>query len=235
MLTVEGLNAWYGQSQALHDVALAVPEGGRAAVLGRNGAGKTTLLKSITNAGPTVTGQVAFLGRPLDATPWFRRARLGIGLVPEDRRIFTHITVEENVALAHHAASAARPPVPVDEVIGRFPMLDPLRKRLGGQLSGGQQQMLAVARAVAARPRLLLLDEPTEGLAPVIVEQLAAAVNDACDAYGITLVLVEQNIWFARKCTDRLSVLDTGSIVFAGSWAEFDADLSVRNRHLALA
>lgn len=235
MLRVEGLDAWYGQSQALHHLALHVPVGGRTAVLGRNGAGKTTLLKSITNGGPTVSGAVAFMGRPLGAMPWFRRARLGIGLVPEDRRIFTHITVEENIALAHHAATAARPPVPTAAILARFPMLEPLRTRLGGQLSGGQQQMLAVARAVAARPHLLLLDEPTEGLAPVIVEQLASAVNAVCAEFGITLVLVEQNIWFARKCTDQLSVLDTGEIVFAGNWAEFDADETVRNRHLALA
>jgi len=235
VLKVEGLNAYYGQSQALHGVSLHVPEGGRAAVLGRNGAGKTTLLKSITNGGPTVDGEVAFLGRSLGTMPWFRRARLGIALVPEDRRIFTHITVEENIELAHYGTSAERRPVPTADIFARFPMLEPLRKRLGGQLSGGQQQMLAVARAVAARPRLLLLDEPTEGLAPVIVEQLAAAVSAVCAELGITLVLVEQNIWFARKCTDRLSVLDTGSIVFEGDWASFDADETVRNRHLALA
>ena len=235
MLKVDNLKAWYSQSQALHGVSLHVPEGGRAAVLGRNGAGKTTLLKSITNGGPIVEGEVSFMGQALGTTPWFRRARLGMALVPEDRRIFTHVTVEENIEMAHHASSKARPPVPTAEIFARFPMLEPLRKRLGGQLSGGQQQMLAVARAVAARPRLLLLDEPTEGLAPVIVEQLAAAVSATCAELGITLVLVEQNIWFARKCTDRLSVLDTGSIVFEGDWAAFDADETVRNRHLALA
>ena len=235
MLTLERVNAFYGQSHVLHDISLQVPQDGRAAVLGRNGAGKTTLLKSITNGGPVTDGSVVFLGRALGAMPWFRRARLGIALVPEDRRIFGHITVAENIELAHFGTSSDRPPVPTAEIFARFPMLEPLRKRLGGQLSGGQQQMLAVARAVAARPRLLLLDEPTEGLAPVIVEQLAAAVSATCTELGITLILVEQNIWFARKCTDRLAVLDTGSIVFEGGWAEFDADEAIRNRHLALA
>jgi branched-chain amino acid transport system ATP-binding protein len=235
VLLVDNVRAYYGQSQTLHGVTLRVPQAGRLAVLGRNGAGKTTLLKSIANSGPRVDGDIVFLGRKLGTTPWFRRARLGIALVPEDRRIFTHITVEENIEMARFGCSAKRPPVPTSDILAWFPLLQPLRQRLGGHLSGGQQQMLAVARAVAARPSLLLLDEPTEGLAPVIVEQLAAAVTATCADLGITLVLVEQNIWFARKCTDRLSVLDTGSIVFEGDWDGFDADEAVRNRHLALA
>ncbi|WP_210483710.1 ABC transporter ATP-binding protein [Microvirga antarctica] len=235
MLRIKDLNAFYGQSHILHDVSLHIPPGGRVSVLGRNGAGKTTLLKSITNSGPRAAGEVAYLDRMLGATPWFKRARLGIALVPEDRRIFTHITVEENIELAGFGASRERPALPVARILERFPMLQPLRERFGGQLSGGQQQMLAVARAIAARPRLLLLDEPTEGLAPVIVEELAAIVSSICAEEGISLLLVEQNIWFARKCTDRLYVLDTGRVVFEGDWAVFDANEDIRNKHLAVA
>ncbi|ACM04326.1 ABC transporter ATP-binding protein [Cereibacter sphaeroides] len=235
MLKVERLDAFYGQSHILHGIDLSVDEGRRTTVLGRNGAGKSTLLKSITNSGPKVEGSVSLQGRPLGSRAWFRRAKDGVAFVPEDRRIFTHITVEENIELGRFGATAARPVVPAAQIYEWFPMLGPLRARLGGQLSGGQQQMLAVARAVAARPRLLLLDEPTEGLAPVIVEDLARIVARICDELGITLLLVEQNIWFGRQTTDRVYVLDTGSVVFSGSWAEFDRDETIRNRHLALA
>lgn len=235
MLRVERLNAYYGQSHILHGVGLEIAAGGRTTVLGRNGAGKSTLLKSISNSGPRVEGEVTLDGRKLGQRAWFRRAKDGLALVPEDRRIFTHITVEENIELGRFGASSDRPVIAPAQIYDWFPMLGPLRARLGGQLSGGQQQMLAVARAVAARPRLLLLDEPTEGLAPVIVEDLACIVARICDELKITLLLVEQNIWFGRQTTDTVYVLDTGSMVFSGSWAEFDRDESIRNRHLALA
>lgn len=235
MLQVENLNAFYGQSHILHGISLEVPDCGRTTVLGRNGAGKTTLLKSIANSGPRVDGKVAIGNAPTGRTAWFKRAKSGLALVPEDRRIFTHISVEENIELGRFGASADRPMVKLDQIYEWFPMLGPLRARLGGQLSGGQQQMLAVARAVASRPRLLLLDEPTEGLAPVIVEELAAIVAKICNELDITLLLVEQNIWFSRQTTDHVYVLDTGTVAFAGSWQQFDADESVRNRHLAIA
>ncbi|MEH6775103.1 MAG: ABC transporter ATP-binding protein [Cereibacter changlensis] len=235
MLKVERLNAFYGQSHILHGIELSVEAGRRTTVLGRNGAGKSTLLKSITNAGPKVEGEVTYDGKPLGQRAWFKRAKDGLALVPEDRRIFTHITVEENLELGRFGAAPDRPVIPPAQIYEWFPMLGPLRARLGGQLSGGQQQMLAVARAVASHPRLLLLDEPTEGLAPVIVQDLAAIVAKICSEQKITLLLVEQNIWFGRQTTDRVYVLDTGSVVFAGSWAEFDADETIRNRHLAIA
>lgn len=235
MLKVERLNAYYGQSHILHDVSLAVPSAGRTTVLGRNGAGKSTLLKAITNAGPRPEGLVQFDGKPLGQRAWFRRAKDGVALVPEDRRIFTHITVEENIELGRFGASSDRPVIAPAQIYEWFPMLGPLKARLGGQLSGGQQQMLAVARAVASRPRLLLLDEPTEGLAPVIVEDLAKIVKQICIELKITLLLVEQNIWFSRQTTDHVYVLDTGSVAFSGCWAAFDADESIRNRHLAIA
>ncbi|HWL57433.1 MAG TPA: ABC transporter ATP-binding protein [Paracoccus sp. (in: a-proteobacteria)] len=235
MLKVERLNAFYGQSHILHGVDLSIAKGGRTTVLGRNGAGKSTLLKSVTNSGPKLEGAISLDGKPLGTRPWFRRAKDGLAFVPEDRRIFTHITVEENIELGRFGANAERPIVPIEQIYEWFPMLAPLRSRLGGQLSGGQQQMLAIARAVASRPRLLLLDEPTEGLAPVIVEELAKIVSRICQDLGITLLLVEQNIWFSRQTTENVYVLDTGSVVFAGSWAAFDKDETIRNRHLALA
>ena len=170
----------------------------------------------------------------VEGMPAFQRARLGMALVPEDRRIFTHITVAENIAMAVHAANPSRPAIPAAEVIADIPMLQPVATRLGGQLSGGQQQMLAVARAIAARPRLMLLDEPTEGLAPVIVEQLAADVRKVCDRDGVALLLSEQNIWFARRCTDYVYILSTGRIAFEGSWKDFDAAGETAKRHLAL-
>ena len=234
MLEVTALHAWYGDSHILHDINLLVAERARVSILGRNGAGKTTLLKSIMNGEPKVRGSVAWDGKPLDGMPAFQRARLGLALVPEDRRIFTHLTVTENIEMAVHAANPARPAIPAAEVIADIPMLRPLAARLGGQLSGGQQQMLAVARAIAARPRLMLLDEPTEGLAPVIVEQLAADVKKVCNRDGVALLLSEQNIWFSRQCTDYVYILSTGRIAFEGRWKDFDAAGESAKRHLAL-
>lgn len=234
LLSIEELQCFYGQSQVLHGINAQIEEKGRVCVLGRNGAGKTTLLKGITNSGPRSQGRIVFEDALLGKMPWYKRAGLGIAFVPEDRRIFGHITVEENIELARFA-SRRRKPIPTDDILERFPMLKPLRDRFGGQLSGGQQQMLAVARAVASRPKLLLLDEPTEGLAPVIVEELAKAVSAICREQEIALLLVEQSIWFARQCTDRVYVLDTGSLVFEGNWQLFDASEEIRNRHLAVA
>ncbi|MEN2977530.1 ATP-binding cassette domain-containing protein (plasmid) [Tistrella bauzanensis] len=233
MLDVAGLNAFYGDSHILHAIDLAVGEGERVAVLGRNGAGKSTLLKSIMNAGPRAEGRISFGGRSLDRLASHRRTRLGLALVPEDRRIFTHLTVLENIAIARHAA-AGRPVIAPEAIIERFDMLKPLVARHGGQLSGGQQQLLAVARALAGSPRLLLLDEPTEGLAPIIVEQMAHQIAAVCAETGSGLLLCEQNIWFARACTDSVTIIDTGRVVFKGDWASFDANADVAKRYLAV-
>ena len=234
MLEVRDLDAWYGDSHILHRIGIRVPAAGRVAILGRNGAGKTTLLKSIMNGDPRVAGSVVWDGQELGAMPAFRRARLGMALVPEDRRIFSHVTVTENIDMARYATSPQRPAIPAGEIIARIPMLQPLALRLGGQLSGGQQQMLAVARAIAARPRLMLLDEPTEGLAPVIVEQMVRDVLDVCQRDQVALLLSEQNIWFARRCTEYVYILATGRIVFEGSWAQFDAAGEDAKKYLAL-
>lgn len=234
MLEVRGLDAWYGDSRVLHHIDITVRAGARVALLGRNGAGKSTLLKSIMNGDPRVEGSVCWDGEPLGDMPAFRRARLGMALVPEDRRIFGHVTVAENIDMARYAASPQRPAIPAAEMIPRIPMLQPLAQRLGGQISGGQQQMLAVARAIAARPRLMLLDEPTEGLAPVIVQELARDVLSVCEQDQVALLLSEQHLWFARRCTNYVYVLATGRIVFEGDWRAFDAAGEAAAKHLAV-
>lgn len=235
MLEVQGLAAWYGDSHILHGVNLSVGKGERVALVGRNGAGKTTILRSIMNAGPRTTGRVAWHGSDLDKLAAFRRARLGMSLVPEDRRIYTHLTVTENVAMAAHLGGRKRNAnAEAERIIDGFEMLVPLKKRLGGQLSGGQQQLLAIARAVMASPSLLLLDEPTEGLAPVIVERLSDDVVKACEESGAGLLLCEQNLWFARRCTSFVHVVDAGSVVYSGTWEEFEAREDIRTRYLAV-
>jgi len=234
MLELKHVNSFYGQAHILHDVSLKLAAGERVAVVGRNGAGKSTLLKTIMNADPIVRGDVRFDGKSLGNKRASDRVRLGISLVPEDRRIFTHLTVGENIKLAQYGTELKQGLPTIDEVVGKFPMLTDLVDRLGGQLSGGQQQVVAIARSIAARPRLMLLDEPTEGLAPVIVEDLADKIIEACDAYGIALLLAEQNLWFARKCTSRVLLLDSGAIVFSGEWTEFDQSADLVERYLAV-
>jgi branched-chain amino acid transport system ATP-binding protein len=234
MLEVIGIDAFYGDSQILHDITLTVGDGSRVAILGRNGAGKSTLLKSIMNAEPTVRGPISWNGKPLASAPSYARARMGLCLVPEDRRIFTHLTVLENLTMARYALPPGSAPLQAEDVLGHFPMLVPLAKRYGSQLSGGQQQLVAFARALMARPKLMLLDEPTEGLAPIIVEQLAEDVVGACAREGVALLLCEQNIWFARQCTETVAVLDSGQLVFSGGWDEFDAKPEIKNRYLAM-
>jgi branched-chain amino acid transport system ATP-binding protein len=186
------------------------------------------------NAGPRVMGRVAFEGRELGTAPPFRRARLGLALVPEDRRIFGHLTVRENVALAAYGGRPNGGTFDPMSVIGRIEMLKPLADRPGAAMSGGQQQMLAVARGLASGAKLMMLDEPTEGLAPRIVEEMAHDIIDSCERERVALLLCEQNIWFARRCTDRLYVIDAGQIVFSGSWAEFDASPEIATRYLAV-
>jgi len=234
MLEVGQLDAFYGESQVLHGVDLSVSNGGRVAVVGRNGAGKSSLLKSIMGGGPTSRGRLAWEGNDLHPLAGFQRTRLGMSFVPEDRRIFPHLSVVENLEIARYAASQGRKSATSDQMIAYFPMLEPLRSRYGNELSGGQQQLLAVARGLLPMPKLLLLDEPTEGLAPIIVEQMAQSISTVCREYGVALLLSEQNLWFARRTTDTLHVLDTGSVVFSGTWDEFDAMPEIRNRYLAL-
>jgi branched-chain amino acid transport system ATP-binding protein len=233
MLEVSELDAFYGDSHILHGVDLTIGSSDRVSILGRNGSGKTTLMKSILNAGPRIHGGIRLDGRDLARETCFRRARLGLSLVPEDRRIFPHLTVTDNLVIAL-AAAGDRPGLDLERVLDTFPMLGPLAARYGSQLSGGQQQMVAVARGIMPRPRYLLLDEPTEGLAPIIVRQLAASVVRLCDEFKIGLLLSEQNIWFARFCTRHVHIIENGRIVFFGSWDEFEARPDVKHRYLAV-
>jgi len=233
LLKVQSIDAYYGDSHILHDISLTVPRAGRVSVLGRNGAGKSTLMKSVMNAGPRVEGEILLDDSRLVGRPSFEIARLGLALVPEDRRIFPHLSVVDNIDISR-AALAGREPISLEHVMAKFPMLQKLTTRFGSQLSGGQQQMLAVARGLTSRPNLLLLDEPTEGLAPVIVKQLAQSVVQLCNEYGIALLLSEQNIWFARKCTQKVYVIDSGRVVFEGDWETFDQNEHIKNRYLSV-
>ncbi|CAN5690550.1 ATP-binding cassette domain-containing protein [soil metagenome] len=234
MLEVRQLDAFYGDSHILHGIDLQVPTGGRVAVLGRNGAGKSTLLKTIANAGPRGDGAIVWDGRDLGVMAPFARSRLGMAFVPEDRRILGSLTVLENLRMAWQGTPRERRSGTPQEVLEQFPMLVPLSARLGGLLSGGQQQLVALARAAISQPKLLLLDEPTEGLAPLIVEQLTHDVNAIGDRTGGALLLCEQNVWFSRRCTDYVYIIETGRIVFSGSWEMLDAQDDMRTRHLGI-
>ena len=233
LLTVRGLNAFYGGSHVIQDAALRVAPGESVALLGRNGAGKSTLMKSLLDAGPRVTGEVVFDGQPLAGVATDTRARQGLVLVPEDRRIYPMITVAENIDLGRHAA-AGRARGASDEIYELFPLLAPLRDRAGYQLSGGQQQLVAVARGLMGAPRLLLLDEPVEGLAPVVVDEMAQHIGRIRQTRDLALLIAEQNLGFARRVTDRVVLIDSGRIVYDGSWDAFDADPQLKERYLAV-
>ncbi|MBX3529443.1 MAG: ABC transporter ATP-binding protein [Rhizobiaceae bacterium] len=234
LLEVRDCDAFYDDSHVLHAVSLRVAAATGVALLGRNGAGKSTLMKSILGAGPTVRGEILLEGRSIARTPAYLRAGMGLSLVPEDRRIFPHVTVAENLAMARRAARQGVEALTPAEAAALFPMLEGLLDRKGYQLSGGQQQILAVARGLVPRPQLLLLDEPTEGLAPIIVQDMAAQMTKVRAQSGAALLLAEQNVSFARHCTESVFVIDSGRIVFEGSWTDFDANRARLERFLAV-
>jgi ABC-type branched-subunit amino acid transport system ATPase component len=234
MLELTNVNAYYGDSSVLHGINLQVARGQGVALLGRNGAGKSTLLKSIIGGGPRVAGKVSFDDRDITMLPTHERIRLGLSMVPEDRRIFPHLTVEENLMLARNGAAAGKACHSFQESCALFPVLGDLRLRFGNQLSGGQQQILAVARGLVTRPHYVLLDEPTEGVAPILVKQMADQVKHACAVEGAALLVAEQNMWFARRCSTYVYVLDIGTVVFAGTWDELDSNPHITQRYLVL-
>lgn len=234
MLELRNVSAYYGDSLALNNVSLRVKPRQGVAVLGRNGAGKSTMLKSIVGGGPTVRGEVSMNGQSLARIATHERIRGGLSFVPEDRRIFPHLTVEENLEIARHGARRDHACHDVEHSCRLFPLLSDLRTRKGTQLSGGQQQVLAVARGMVTRPQYLLLDEPTEGVAPLIVAQMAEQIKQACEQEDIALMVAEQNVWFARFCSEYVYVMDTGQIVFSGTWDEYDANPQIAEKYLAI-
>jgi branched-chain amino acid transport system ATP-binding protein len=230
LLDVQNLNTYYADSHILFDVALRIEPNEVVALLGRNGAGKSTTLKSIAGALKPRSGAITFDGQPIAGLEPFRIANAGIQLVPEERRIFGSITVEENLVLA---AVSHPGPAPLDEIYAIFPRLKERRKSGGRQLSGGEQQMLAIARALIRKARLILLDEPFEGLAPVIVHQLL----DICArlaAAGQTILIVEQNVFAVLRLAHRCYVLNNGHMVFDGPPDALRADKDFMQLHLGV-
>src|SRR6266851_2350923 len=216
LLAVEDIHSYYGKSHILHGVSLEVGRGEVVGLLGRNGVGKSTTLKAIAGLVHPSAGRVTFEGRPTTGMPAHRVARLGIGYVPEDRRIFPLLTVTENLrtGLDRHGVGKARKAELLDKVYQYFPILGERRRQPGGTLSGGEQQMLAIARALMARPRLLLLDEPSLGLAPLVVSRIFEVIREL-NREGATILLVEQNAQMALKAAHRGYVLETGTIAMA--------------------
>ncbi|HTW82896.1 MAG TPA: urea ABC transporter ATP-binding subunit UrtE [Candidatus Sulfotelmatobacter sp.] len=221
MLALEGVGAAYGLSQVLSDVALQVEAGEAVALLGRNGVGKTTLLRTIVGLHPASSGHVRLGARELTRVPSFRRARAGIGYVPQGRGIFPHLTVEENLRLGATARTGRGAPrsVTLDEVYLLFPALERLRARAGGVLSGGEQQQVALGRALLGEPQVLLLDEPTEGIQPSIVAEIEEALREIRRERGIAVLLVEQHLDFAWSVADRYYVMQRGTVVRSGTTA----------------
>ncbi len=234
MLEVAGLHAWYGTSHVLQGIDLRVARGQGVALLGRNGAGKSTTLKSVMGLGPRWRGRITFDGRGLEGLRAYQVARLGIGYVPEDRRVYPDLTVEDNLLVGQAAARSRRGTMTSDEVWNWFPLLKELRRRRGRELSGGEQQMLSIARSLVARPDLLLLDEPTEGLAPLIVEHLGQALKGLLVEVGMGLLLAEQNLRFALRLTEAVFIVDGGRLVFQGTKAELTARVDLQHKYLAV-
>ena len=226
MLEIRGLNQFYGGSHTLRGVDLEVPQGSCTALLGRNGVGKTTLLRCLMGMLPVRSGSVVFAGTDLMPLKPYQRARLGIGYVPQGREIFPRLSVAENLSVGEAAAAERQELESQRELEALFPGLRAMRSRPGGNLSGGQQQQLAVARALIARPKLLLLDEPTEGIQPSIIKQIGSAIDHLRRSGEIAILLVEQYFDFAKELADRFFVMDRGEIVLSGRGEEMnDADV----------
>ncbi len=238
LLKVTNLNAWYGAAHILHSIDLHVGRGEVVALMGRNGAGKSTTLKSIMNLMLKRNGQVHFMGHALEGKQAYEVARLGLGYVPEDRRVFTELTVKENLMTGRQMPRVwpdGRTGLnwTVESIYELFPNLAPMQDRLAGAMSGGEQQMLTVARTLMGNPFLVLLDEPSEGVAPLIVEQMVSMIL-ALKERGASVLLSEQNIHFARLVSDRAYVLEKGAIRYTGSMQDLADNEEVRRTYLAL-
>jgi urea ABC transporter ATP-binding protein UrtE len=213
MLQLRNVSAGYGRTPVLHDITADVAEGELVALLGRNGVGKTTLLRTITGEIAATGGEIHISGRPVTRLKAHQRARAGVAYVPQGRQIFSDLTVLENLQVAGYAARKPGWQAIVDELLEDFPILKEKRDQNGGSLSGGQQQILALGRALVTKPDLLLLDEPSEGIQPSIVQQIAREIKDINARRGITVIIVEQNLEFAASVADVAYVMDKGEIV----------------------
>jgi branched-chain amino acid transport system ATP-binding protein len=233
VLTVGGLNAFYGRAHILFDVALEVGAGEVVVLLGRNGAGKSTTLKSIIGLVRPARGSIRFAGAEIAGAEPFRIARRGLGYVPEERRIFTDLSVLENLEVGRQSARDGAAPWTVERLFALFPNLAEMRERPGGRMSGGEQQMLTIARTLMGNPRLVLLDEPSEGLAPVIVEQLARTIGEI-KAQGISVLLCEQNLHFAAHVADRAYIIEKGAIRHEAPMQALMHDEAARAKYLTV-
>lgn len=234
MLETKDLNAWYGASHTLHGVSIKVEQGEVVALVGRNGAGKTTTIRSIMGLMPKISGSMQFDGRDLVSLRAHDRYRLGLAYVPEERRIVPGLTVRENLQLG---LVASRGKIDereaIEEIAESFPRLKERLDQEGVTMSGGEQQMLAIARATIAKPKMILLDEPSEGIMPVLVEEMGVLFRKLRDQ-GVTLLLVEQNVEWALRLADRAIILDQGEVVYESSSAALLADKAIQERYCAV-
>jgi len=233
LLELASVNTFYGRSHILFDVSLSVGKGEVVSLLGRNGAGKSTTFRSIIGLTPPQTGEVIFKGERISGMRAFRICRKGVGFVPEDRRCFPDLTVRENLEVAVRREKQTSSPWTVEKVYSLFPRLQEREKNLGSQLSGGEQQMLTIARTLMTNPDLLLLDEPSEGLAPMIVALLADMII-RIRAEGVTVLLAEQNLHFCAKVADRGYVIDKGSVKYEGKMSDLLGNEEIKEKYLAV-
>ena len=233
MLVLDKVNTYYGKAHILHGLSFSIGKGEVVALLGRNGAGKTTTMRSIMQLVRPASGSVSFEGVDITRWPTHKVARAGLGYVPEERRIFADLSVMENLEVGRQPHRQGYPDWTVEHMFELFPNLAERRGNRGKQLSGGEQQMLTIARTLMGNPKLLLLDEPSEGIAPVIVEQMAETLLEI-KAKGLTVLLSEQNLHFARIVADRAVIIESGAAVFDGTFAELEAHPEVRDQYLSV-
>jgi branched-chain amino acid transport system ATP-binding protein len=233
MLEVHGIHGYYGQAHILSEVSLTLAKGEIVVLVGRNGAGKSTTIKSIMGMVRVTQGSITYEGAEILGEPPHRIARRGIGYVPEDRRVFARLTVQENLDCGQQPPRDGTPTWTAADLYDLFPNLAEARRRLAGTLSGGEQQMLTIARTLMGNPGCILLDEPSEGLAPVVVEQIIKVVKQI-KAQGIPVLLSEQNLYFAALVSDRAYVIETGRIRYEGAMAELEHNDEVRQQYLAV-
>ncbi|GLQ05541.1 ABC transporter ATP-binding protein [Sneathiella chinensis] len=233
MLEIQGINAFYGQAQVLQDISFQVGAGEVVALLGRNGAGKSTTMKTLMGMVNSTAGDIRFQGTPIKALPTHRICQMGLGYVPEDRRIFSDLTVLENLEVGKQKPRDGAPVWEAEKLFELFPNLKERKNNAGGQMSGGEQQMLSIARTLMGNPRAILLDEPSEGIAPVIVEQMAKTIQ-ALKKEGLAVLLSEQNLHFAKLVSDRAVIIEKGEVRYQGTIRELEEKPEIRDAYLAV-